>query len=184
MTSNSVLTAALVVAAAALATHSQTAPAPIPTATKIAIIDIQAAMLNSQEGQKAVTEMRNRFEPRRVQLQKRQEELQALQDRFSKGAATMTEAAKESLAAEIQSKTRALKHDDEDLQADLTEAQNKLGEHLGPKMYAVVEKYAGQRGYHVVLDPSNPQTPVYWADSSAVITGDLVKQYDLAHPAR
>jgi outer membrane protein len=184
MTSNSVLTAALVVTAAALVTHSQTPPAPTPTATKVAIIDIQAAILNSQEGQKAFTALRNRFEPRRVQIQKRQEELQTLQDRLNKGAATMTDAANEDLAAEIQSKTRALKHDAEDLEADAAEAQNKLGEQLGPKMYDVVGKYAGQRGYHVVLDPSNPQAPVYWADSSAVITADLVKQYDLAHPSR
>jgi outer membrane protein len=184
MTSNSVLTAALVVGAAALAIHSQTPPALTAAATKVAIIDIQAAILNSQEGQQAVTGLRNQFEPKRAQLQQRQQELQALQDRLTKGSAAMSDAAKEKLAAEIQSKTRTLKRDAEDLDAEAVEAQNKMGEQLGPRMYAVVEKYASQRGYHVVLDASNPQAPVYWADSSAVITGDLVKQYDVAHPSK
>ncbi|HXB70317.1 MAG TPA: OmpH family outer membrane protein [Candidatus Acidoferrales bacterium] len=189
MTSNSVLTAALVVAAAALATHSQTpaAPTAAPTtaaSTRVAIIDIQAAILNSQEGQKAVSDLRSQFEPKRAQLQHRQEELQTLQDRLTKSSAAMSDAAKEKLAAEIQSKGRTLKRDAEDMDAEAMEAQNKMGEQLGPKMYAVVEKYASQRGYHVVLDASNPQAPVYWADSSAVITGDLLKQYDLAHPAK
>jgi outer membrane protein len=187
MTSNSVLTAALVVGAAALATHSQTPPAPTAAATaaatNVAIIDIQAAILNSREGQQAVTGLRNQFGPKRAQLQQRQEELQTLQDRLTKAGATMSDAAKEKLAAEIQSKTRTWKRDAEDLDAEAMEAQNKMGEQLGPKMYAVVEKYASQHGYHVVLDASNPQAPVYWADSSAVITGDLVKQYDVAHPA-
>jgi outer membrane protein len=189
MTSNSVLTPALVVGAAALATHSQRPPAPTAAATKVAIIDIQAAILNSQEGQQAVTGLRSQFEPRRAQ-QQRQQELQALQDRLSKGSAAMSDAAKERLAAGIQSKTRILKRDAEDLDAEATEAQNKhggsnkMGEQLGPKMYAVVDKYASQRGYHVVLNAGHPQAPVYWADSSAVITGDLVKQYDVAHPPK
>ena len=184
MTSNPVLTAALVVGAAALATHSQTPAAPIAAATKVAIIDIQSAILNSQDGQQAVTGLRNRFGPKKAQLQQRQDELQALQDRLTKAGAAMSDAAKEKLAAEIQSKTRTWKRDAEDLDAEATEAQNKMGEQLGPKMYAAVEKYASQRGYHVVLDAGNPQAPVYWADSSTVITGDLVKQYDLAHPPK
>ncbi|HMC61556.1 MAG TPA: hypothetical protein VKJ01_20360 [Candidatus Solibacter sp.] len=36
----------------------------------------------------------------------------------------------------------------------------------------------------MVLDAGNPQAPLYRADSSTVITGDLVKQYDLAHPPK
>lgn len=59
-----------------------------------------------------------------------------------------------------------------------------MGEQLGPRMYAVVEKYASQNGYHVVLDAGNPQAPVYWAASSAVIANGLVQQYDTAHPAK
>lgn len=111
MTSNSLLTAALVVGAAALATHSQTQAVPAATATKVAIVDIQAAILNSQEGQKAVAELRNRFEPKRIEFQKRQEDIQALQDRLDKGGATISDAAKQKLSAEIQSKTNTLKRD-------------------------------------------------------------------------
>ncbi|HEV2444475.1 MAG TPA: OmpH family outer membrane protein, partial [Candidatus Sulfopaludibacter sp.] len=36
----------------------------------------------------------------------------------------------------------------------------------------------------VVLDVSNQQTnPVFWASASTVITADIVKLYDQAHPA-
>jgi outer membrane protein len=34
----------------------------------------------------------------------------------------------------------------------------------------------------VVLDVSNPQTPVLWAASAVDITNDIVKLYDQAYP--
>ena len=154
------------------------------TSASVAIIDVQAAMLNSQEGQKGVAALRQEFEPRRAQLQRRQEELQALQDRLDHANAAMSDEAKERLASEIQSKSRAIKHEMEDLEADATEAQNKLAKQLGPKMYEIVAKFAKEHGYKVVLDASNPQAPIYWADSSSLITTDTVKQYDSAHPVK
>ena len=53
---------------------------------------------------------------------------------------------------------------------------------LGGKMMAVLEKYATQNGFAVVLDVSNPQTPVLWAASAVDITNDIVKLYDQAYP--
>jgi outer membrane protein len=50
-------------------------------------------------------------------------------------------------------------------------------------MLAIIEKYATQNGYALVLDVSNQQTsPVLWAASSVDITNDIVKLYDQANP--
>jgi outer membrane protein len=49
-------------------------------------------------------------------------------------------------------------------------------------MMAVLEKYDTANAFAVVLDVSNPQTPVLWAASAADITNDIVKLYDLAYP--
>src|SRR3954454_19147535 len=53
---------------------------------------------------------------------------------------------------------------------------------LGTKVMAVIEKYATQNGFDLVLDVSNPQTPVLWAASAIDITADIVKLYDQANP--
>jgi outer membrane protein len=47
---------------------------------------------------------------------------------------------------------------------------------------AVLEKFATANGYALVLDVSNPQTPVLWAASAIDITSDIVKLYDQANP--
>ena len=54
---------------------------------------------------------------------------------------------------------------------------------LGGKMMAVVEKYAQQNGFAIVIDVSNPQTPVLWAAQAIDITAEIVKLYDQANPA-
>jgi outer membrane protein len=72
--------------------------------------------------------------------------------------------------------------DTQDAQSDLDESQGKLMQELGGKMMAVLEKYATQNAFAVVLDVSNPQTPVLWAASAVDITNDIVKLYDQAYP--
>ena len=60
--------------------------------------------------------------------------------------------------------------------------QGKIMQELGNKVMAVLEKFATANGYALVLDVSNPQTPVLWAASAIDITADIVKLYDQANP--
>jgi len=45
-------------------------------------------------------------------------------------------------------------------------------------MMAVIEKYAKDNGYTMILDVSNPNTPVLYASSAIDITQDIVGLYD------
>ena len=40
-------------------------------------------------------------------------------------------------------------------------------------------KYAKDNGFAVILDTSNPQTPVLWAESSVDVTKDVVDAYNV-----
>jgi outer membrane protein len=83
---------------------------------------------------------------------------------------------------DIDATTTRVNRDRQDASSDLDEAQGKIMQELGGKMMAVLEKYAVQNGYAVVLDVSNQQTPVLWAASAVEITNDIVKLYDQAYP--
>lgn len=180
----------LVAAVGALApAYAQTtAPAAPPAApavapTRVAIINIQQAIVNTKEGQKAGTELQAKFNPRRAALEKRQADIQGLQDQLKKGSATMSDVAKEKIVRDIDTNTRSLNHDADDLNADMEQENNKLMQDLGAKMMTILDQYAAQNGYAVVLDVSNQQNPVFWADASTVVTADIIKLYDQAHPA-
>jgi Skp family chaperone for outer membrane proteins len=167
---------ALVLGVAALAQAQGQVP------TKIAVINVQTAILSTKDGQKAAADLQTAFNPRQQDLEKKQADLTALQDQLRKGSATMSEDAKTKLMRDIDATTTRVNRDRQDASSDLDEAQGKIMQELGGKMMAVMEKYAVQNGYAVVLDVSNPQTPVLWAASAVEITNDIVKLYDQAYP--
>jgi outer membrane protein len=158
------------------------APVSAPAPTKIAILYVQNAILQSAEGKKAAAEMQATFNPRRSTLEKRQADVQAQQDQLKKGAATMSDDAKNKLARQIETDGKALKRDADDLNSDAEQEQNKLFQGLFAKLSAVVDQYAKKNGIAVVLDVSNQQGPIMWASASADITTEIVKLYDEAHP--
>jgi len=173
---NLIVFSVLVWAVAALAQAQGQVP------TKIAIIHVQNAILSTKDGQKAAADLQTTFNPRQQELEKKRTELAALQDQLRKGSATMSDDAKTKLVREIDATTTRVNRDTQDAQSDLDEAQGKVMQELGGKLMAVLEKYATQNGYAVVLDVSNPQTPVLWAASAVDITNDIVKLYDQAYP--
>jgi outer membrane protein len=162
----------------AVLAHAQTA-AP----TKVAIISVQQAILQTQDGQKASAQLQTKFTPRRQELEKKDASIKALQDQMKKGSATMSDEAKNKIARDIDSTQKSLQRDNEDFEADLQQEEGKIMQDLGQKMMDVIIKYASQNQIAVVLDVSNQQTPVLWADPSADITTEIEKLYDQAHPS-
>ena len=152
------------------------------TPTKVAIIHVQNAILQTKDGQKAAGDLQGRFKPKKDSLDKKQADIAALQDTLRKGSATMSEEAKAKLMRDIDANNKSLQRDTEDAQADLDAEQGKIMQELGNKVMAVLEKFATANGYALVLDVSNPQTPVLWASQTIDITGDIVKLYDQANP--
>jgi outer membrane protein len=153
------------------------------TPTKIAIIHVQNAILGTKDGQRAAGDLQTKFAPKKADLDKKQNDLVTLQDQLKKQQATLSEDARAKLMRDIDATNTRLQRETQDAQADLDEEQQKLMQELGNKMMAVIEKYATQNGFALVLDVSNPQTPVLWAASTVDITPEIVKLYDQANPA-
>jgi outer membrane protein len=49
---------------------------------------------------------------------------------------------------------------------------------LGGGIIAVIDKYAKENGYVLVIDISSPQTPVVYRSDSIDITKDIIDLYD------
>jgi outer membrane protein len=146
--------------------------------TKVAVIDIQAAIAQTTDGQKAGADMKTKFTPKQDELQKKQRDIEALQEQLRKGQNTLSEDNRQKMIREIDQKTNSLKRDGDDFNQDVqTETQRIMGE-LYPKMISVLNKYATENGYAVVLDYSSQQTPILFAASSVDITKDVIAIYN------
>ena len=153
------------------------------TPNKVGIIHIQNAILGTKDGQKAASELQARFTPKKNELDKKQTDIEQARNQLSKGSATMSEEAKQRLMRDIDQKTKALNRDTEDAQAELDQEQQKLMQELGQRMMAVIDKYAKDNSFSLILDVSNPQTPVLYAANEIDITRDIVALYDKNAPA-
>lgn len=160
------------------------APAPAQQApTKIAVINIQAALIGTADGKKAAGDLQARFDPKRKILEGKQGEIAQLQQELNKGSNTMAEARRLDLTRQIDAKTKALQRDQQDAQEEFELEQNKILNELGQRMMVVIDKYAKDNQYAVVIDISSQQTPVLWAANGIDITKDIVGLYDKNAPS-
>lgn len=146
--------------------------------TKVGIIHIQQAIISTKDGQKAATDLQERFDPKRKELERKQSEIQALQDQLRRGANTLSEEARQKLMREIDARTRALNRETEDAQAEFDQEQQKILQELGGRLMQIIDKYARDNGFALILDVSSPQTPVLYAANSIDITQAIVELYD------
>lgn len=167
-----------VLAIAATGAFAQGQPGP----SKVGIINIQAALVQTKDGQKAAADLTAKEEPKRKVLEGKQSEINALKDQLQKGQNALSDAAKADLMRNIDYKTKSLNRELEDAQAEAEQDQQKVLQELGGRMMAVLDKYGRDNGYMLILDVSNPQTPVLFASTSIDITKEIIELYDKNAP--
>ncbi len=158
------------------------AATPASGATKVAIINIQDAVTRTQEGQKRLAALQEEYKPKGEALSKQAQDVQTLRQQLAKGANTMSEEAQRNLQRDIQQKERDLKRDNEDLEAEFGRRQQEVLNEIFGKVKAVIQKYAREQGYAIVLDISSPQSPVVDAFNELDITGSVIQRYDQQYP--
>lgn len=154
------------------AVHAQTAP------TKVGIINYQQAVISTRDGQAAVKELQERFNPKQKELQDQQGEIQGLQQQLQRGANTLSEEALRKLRQDIDDKQRALQRNSEDAQIEFDQQQQRVFAGIGEKMQIVIDKYAREQSFQLIIDVSSPQSGVLYASNSIDITKDVIAAFD------
>src|SRR5689334_16059724 len=126
-----------------------------PAQTKVAVINIQRAVLESEEIQKASAAMENKYKPRQQELEKAQKDLQGIQQQLQAGQGKLTSQAEADLTSQGQRKQRDIQRMSEDLQADVDRDRNDVLGASTRKMAEVVKKLAEEKGYDIVVDTTN-----------------------------
>ena len=147
------------------------------------MINIQGAIVSTKDGQKAASEIQTRFNPKKAELDKRQSDIGQLQDQLNRGRNTLSEEAQQKLVREIDQKTKSLNRDTEDARSELDQEQQKIMGELFSRIQVVLDKYAKDNGYTLILDISSPQTPVLYASNTIDVTRDIIELYDKNAPS-
>ena len=148
--------------------------------TKVAVINLQRAVLESDEIQKASKALEAKYAPKQKELAKLQADIQQIQQQLQTNAGKLTPQAEAELNATGARKQRELQRMGEDLQADVDRERNDVLGKSTQKMGEVVKKLAEEKGYDIVVDISNA---VYFKPALE-ITNDALAAYNKAYPAK
>jgi outer membrane protein len=157
-----------------------TAAAPAG-ATKIAIILFQPAVAQTNEGQRDFAEVRKKYEPKQTQLKAQSDEVDNLKKTLQTQGSTLSDSERATRLKTIDEKEKALQRSFEDAQNDFQSELNDTYQKLAEKVYGVMQSYASQNGYSLVIDASpqqNQQPLVLWAAQSSNITEQVIAAYN------
>jgi outer membrane protein len=144
----------------------------------VAIINAAKAVADTQEIQKAQTELQAKFAPRQQAIENLQKQLAAIsKEAQTPNLAPEREAA---LQADFTQKQKQLQRLNDDLQSDVNnERQNVLGK-TGRQMSEIVKKLAEEKGLDMVVDITNT---IYFKPTLE-ITADATAAYNKAYPVK
>jgi outer membrane protein len=185
------MTLALILSVPAFAQPAAPAASAAPVTTKVGIVNLQAAIVGTNEGQRDFEALQKKFDPKRSELENLKKEVDDLQKKFNTQADKLNDEARNDLLKQIDAKKKTLQRSFEDSNADFQAQQDEIATRIGQKLLEVLDKYSKGNGFTVILDVSaNNQGlgPVVWAASSVNITTDLVEAYNtqsgVAAPAK
>lgn len=147
-----------------------------PKAPKIALVNIQDAIVATTDGQTADQQLEAEFEPRKTKLEAEHKAIEALQNKLEQE--NLTDDDRKRLTKELDDKTVLANLESDQDDADLDAAQKKVLSAIGKKMVAVIADYAARQGYSMVFDVSTSQAPLLYADNATDITKEVVAAYE------
>ena len=162
---------------AAAGTSSATAPG----VTKIAVINFQAAVAQTNEGQRNFSELQKKFDPKRTQLKALQDEIDNLKKQLQASGDKLSDTERQTRLKTIDDKEKEYQRTGEDASNDFQQEMQQTYQQLAEKVYGTLQSYAEQNGYSVVLDAaaSQQQAPtVLWASKTTDITAAVIQAYN------
>jgi outer membrane protein len=169
-------------AAAAASPAASSAPSGAAGPAKIGIVNIQDAIIATNEGKKEFDALQARFAPKQNDLKALNDEVENMKKDLQAKGDKLNEDERAKQVKNLETKQKTLQRNYEDAQNEFQQAEQEVVQRIGAKMLNVLEKYADKNGYSVILDVSNPQTPVLWANKGTNITKELIDAYNVEAP--
>jgi outer membrane protein len=161
---------------------SAPATTPVPTGPgRVGTINIQQAIVESNEGQRDMDALQKKYEPKQNELKGQNDELEALKKQLETQGPKLNEDAAANLKKQIESKQKVFDRNVQDAQEEVGNQQQEIAGRILNKMAPLIMKYAQENGYTMIIDTSKPwpQSPVLWWGESVDITKPIVDAYNV-----
>src|ERR1700691_4662584 len=144
-----------------LSAAAQTLPAPAAPAqavpARVAVIAFQAAVGQTNEFQRNFADLQKKYEPKRNQLKTMSDEIEGLEKQLQAQGDKLSDTERAHRAKTIDEKKKQAQRFAEDAQTDLQGEMQTVYEGVAGKVFEVLESYAQQQRYTLVVDGAGRQ---------------------------
>ncbi len=143
--------------------------------TKLAFVDLQRALEETEDGKKAKAKLKADFDRKQKELDDKQEELKKMKEAFDKKAQLMKPEALQKEQKELQDRFVELQNIYARLQKDLAQKEQEATRGIFTKLQLVVGKIAEREKFQMVLEKN---AAVVWGQPSLDITNEVIRMYN------
>lgn len=151
---------------------------------KVGVIDVRNAIVTTAEGKQAAGELQSRFAPRQNEIEGLNKSIADVRQQLEAGQGKISQEEQARLQREGELKARQLQRKQDEYQDEVNSAQGEVFDRIGHKLVDVLDRYARENGYSVILDSSAQNSPILYRSTSVDVTQDIVRQYDATYPMK
>jgi outer membrane protein len=146
--------------------------------TKVAVINMQKAVFDTAEINKANDEMQAKYKPKQDEINQLNGQIEDIAKQLQTGADKLTPQAQADLRAQGQRLQRDLQYKQQDLQEQVNEDRQAILTASSQKMTEIIKKIAEEKGFDLVVDTQN----TYYFKPVMDLTAEATAAYNKAHP--
>jgi len=163
-------------AAVAVALVGIATPTCVRAEVSVGVVDMQRALNECKAGKRAKDDVRRKFERAQKDLEAQRAEVDRLRADYEKKFLVVKEEERRNLEKNLESRSLDLKRRYEDFQRDLKRTDAELTAGIVEELYGVVNGYAKERGFTIVLEASSGA--LVYMDSAIDVTDEVIRRHD------
>jgi len=168
-------------AAALLALAVLAAPAAVEAQLKIAVINTEQILLESQTGKKALADLKKLQEAKEGELKARQDEIKTLQTKAQEGRLSLAEDKLRELEKQLEDKLISARRLQDDATRELNKRRDEVLAQIDTKVMPIINQIGAEGSYTVIFRKF--ESGLIFVDESVDITQQVIQRLDGAAPA-
>jgi len=168
----------LTIRVAMLAVITMAMAMPAAAQSKIAVIDVQRVVTESDPGKEVMQNLRVLSDAKAQEGQALQQKMAALQDQFNKQRFTVSEQRQAEMSKEIEDIQIEIRRFQDDAQRELQEAQRRELGGLEERILPIINQVGVTEGYTLIFNKF--QSGLVYADEAVDVTDRVIQMFNTA----
>ena len=151
---------------------------PAVAQSKIAVIDVQRVVSESDPGKQAIQKLKGISDAKVQEGQNLQQELATLQEQFNKQRFTVSEERLAEMQKELEDKNIAIRRFEDDAKRELDDARRRELGGLEERILPIINQLGQEQGITVIFNKF--QSGLVYADEAVDITDEVILRFNTA----